>query len=63
MLKGKRADKKEVVGAGAGNSVSRPLAEEHFRLIVENSRDMIFTLNLKGEFIFVSPAVKEFYGQ
>jgi PAS domain S-box-containing protein len=62
MFKEKRVAKKEVAGAGAGNSVSRQVEGEHFRLIVENSRDMIFTLNLKGEFIFVSPSSKEILG-
>ncbi|MCX5976086.1 MAG: PAS domain S-box protein [Coprothermobacterota bacterium] len=32
-------------------------SEEKYRLIVENSRDVIFSLNPKGEFIYVSPSM------
>ena len=34
-------------------------SEEKYRLIVENSRDIIFMLNAEGEIIYVSPAMKE----
>ena len=37
-------------------------SEEKYRLIVENSRDLIFTLNTKGEFIYLSPSVKNLLG-
>ena len=33
------------------------LSEEKYRMIVENSRDIIFTLNDKGEYVYVSPSV------
>ncbi len=36
-------------------------SEEKYRLIVEKSNDLIFTLN-KGEFIYVSPSVKNMLG-
>jgi len=36
--------------------------EEKYRMIVENTRDIIFTLNIKGEFIYVSPAVSTILG-
>ncbi len=37
-------------------------SEEKYRLIIENSRDIIFTLNAAGELIYVSPAIKEILG-
>ena len=37
-------------------------SEEKYRLIVENSRDLIFTLNAAGEFIYISPSVKNVLG-
>jgi PAS domain S-box-containing protein len=37
-------------------------SEEKYRLIVENSSDFIYTLNAKGEFIYVSPSVKNILG-
>jgi PAS domain S-box-containing protein len=37
-------------------------SEEKYRLIVENSNDIIFTLNKKGEFIYISPSVKKVLG-
>ena len=36
--------------------------EEKYRLIVENSGDLIFTLNSAGEFIYVSPSVTKMLG-
>jgi diguanylate cyclase (GGDEF)-like protein/PAS domain S-box-containing protein len=37
-------------------------SEEKYRLIVENSSDIIFTLNAEGDFIYVSAAVKNVLG-
>ena len=37
-------------------------SEEKYRLIVENSTDIIFTLNTRGEFTYVSPSVKKVLG-
>jgi PAS domain S-box-containing protein len=37
-------------------------SEEKYRLIVENSRDIIFTLNSAGEFIYVSPSISKELG-
>ena len=37
-------------------------SEEKYRLIVENSTDIIFTLNNRGEFVYLSPSVKKVLG-
>jgi len=37
-------------------------SEEKYRLIVENSNDIIFTLNTAGEFMYLSPSVKKILG-
>jgi diguanylate cyclase (GGDEF)-like protein/PAS domain S-box-containing protein len=37
-------------------------SEEKYRLIVENSSDIIFTLNAVGEFIYISSSVKNVLG-
>ena len=37
-------------------------SEEKYRLIVDNTRDIIFMLNVAGEFIYVSPSVKNALG-
>ncbi|MGA7728804.1 MAG: PAS domain S-box protein [Dehalococcoidales bacterium] len=37
-------------------------SEEKYRIIVENTRDIIFTLNIKGEFTYVSPSVSTILG-
>jgi len=37
-------------------------SEEKYRLIVENSQGVIFTLNSRGEFIYLSPSVKQMLG-
>jgi PAS domain S-box-containing protein len=37
-------------------------SEQNYRLIVENTRDMIFTINDREEYVYVSPAVKEMLG-
>jgi len=37
-------------------------SEEKYRLIVENSNDIIFTLNAQGEFTYLSPSVKKVLG-
>ena len=37
-------------------------SEEKYRLIVENSSDFIYTLNAKGEFIYISPSVRNILG-
>jgi PAS domain S-box-containing protein len=37
-------------------------SEEKYRLIVENSTDIIFTLNTRGEFTYTSPSVKKVLG-
>jgi len=37
-------------------------SEEKYRLIIENSVDMIFTLNEKGEFLYLSPAFQRVMG-
>ena len=36
--------------------------EEKYRLIVENTRDVIFTLNPRGEYVYVSPSIKSTLG-
>ena len=33
-------------------------SEEKYRMIVENSRDIIFTINSTGEFVYLSPSIK-----
>jgi PAS domain S-box-containing protein len=38
------------------------VSEEKYRLIVENSQDIIFTLDSAGKFIYVSPSVKQMLG-
>jgi len=38
------------------------VSEEKYRLIVENSQDIIFTLDSAGNFIYVSPSVKQMLG-
>ncbi|HWQ65061.1 MAG TPA: PAS domain S-box protein, partial [Methanospirillum sp.] len=37
-------------------------SEEKYRLIVENSHDLIYTLNSKGEFLYVSPSFQTVLG-
>jgi PAS domain S-box-containing protein len=37
-------------------------SEEKYRLIVENSRDIIFVLNATGDFIYVSPSINDELG-
>jgi PAS domain S-box-containing protein/putative nucleotidyltransferase with HDIG domain len=37
-------------------------SEEKYRLIVENSRDIIFVLNPAGEFVYVSPSISSILG-
>jgi len=37
-------------------------SEEKYRLIVENSRDLIYTLNTAGEFVYISPSVTSILG-
>jgi len=37
-------------------------SEEKYRLIVENSSDIIFTLNAEGNIIYISPSVKNILG-
>jgi PAS domain S-box-containing protein len=37
-------------------------SEHKFRMIVENSRDIIYTLSVQGEFLFVSPAITHLLG-
>lgn len=37
-------------------------SEEKYRLIVENSRDLIYTLNSRGEFLYVSPSFQTVLG-
>jgi PAS domain S-box-containing protein len=37
-------------------------SEEQYRLIIENSRDIIFTLDADGKFLFVSPSLQENMG-
>jgi PAS domain S-box-containing protein len=37
-------------------------SEEKYRLIIENSRDMIFTTNSRSEFVYLSPAFKRMLG-
>jgi PAS domain S-box-containing protein len=37
-------------------------SEEKYRLIVENTRDIIFIANVAGEYVYVSPSVKEILG-
>ena len=37
-------------------------SEEKYRILVENSRDIIFTLNLDGEFLFVSASCEKYIG-
>ena len=32
--------------------------EEKYRLIVENTRDVIFSLNPRGEYVYISPSIK-----
>ena len=37
-------------------------SEEKYRLIVENTRDIIFTVNAQEEYVYVSPSVKSILG-
>ena len=37
-------------------------SEEKYRLIVENSTDIVFTLDSRGDFLYVSPSVKSVLG-
>jgi PAS domain S-box-containing protein len=37
-------------------------SEEKYRLIVENTRDIIFIANVAGEYVYVSPSVKTILG-
>ena len=37
-------------------------SEEKYRLIVENSNDIVFTLNAQGEFTYLSPSMKNVLG-
>ena len=37
-------------------------SKEMYRLIVENSRDVIFMLDTKGKFIYISPSIKKVLG-
>ena len=37
-------------------------SEHRFRMIIENSRDIIFTLDAEGRFLFVSPAIHYLLG-
>jgi PAS domain S-box-containing protein len=37
-------------------------SEEKYRMIVENSRDIIFTLGHAGEFVYLSPAISDVLG-
>ena len=68
MAPKKQPEKKEPAGEGVditnSNRADESLqaSEERFRLIINNSRDIIFTMNIEGEFIFVSPAVKDALG-
>jgi PAS domain S-box-containing protein len=41
---------------------ARHESEERYRLIVENTRDFIFTLNSAGEYVYVSPSVQAMLG-
>ena len=41
---------------------SQKESEAKYRLIVENSRDIILTLNIKEELTYVSPSVKNAFG-
>ena len=38
------------------------LSEEKYRLIVENTRDVIFTLNPMGKYVYISPSIKSTLG-
>ena len=38
------------------------LSEEHLRLIAEQSLDLIWTMNLAGEFTYLSPAIEKILG-
>ena len=37
-------------------------SEEKYRMIVENTRDLIYTINSEGEYVYVSPSVKTMLG-
>jgi len=37
-------------------------SEERYKLIVENSTDIIFTLDTTGRFIYISPSIKNVLG-
>lgn len=68
MVKKKMPAKKEPVGSEVDNMESKRaedslwLSEEQLRSIVNNSRDIIYTMNIDREFIFVSPSVKDALG-
>jgi PAS domain S-box-containing protein len=44
------------------SEAARQESEEKYRLIVENNRDMIFTVNEDEEYVYVSPAVTSMLG-